>query len=199
MSAKDSSASAAIAAIASVVVALITSGALTRSVRRDVARLEALPVGTVVASMLNETQLNDASEGLWVLADGRNVARTDYSRLTGETQAPDMRGRFLRGMDPTGATDPDGRARHAGYPQSDAMQMHVHDERSLLVMGDHYQHSASPQGVMGHSANNQPAYESRPSGPPRSVSGADSVRTASETRPANIAVYFYLKVNADKS
>ncbi len=201
MSIKESAAiPAAIAAVASIVVAVISTGAFTQDIRNDVSRLEALPVGTIVASMLNETQFNKTSEGLWVLADGRNVASTTYSEITGRTSAPDLRGYFLRGLDETGTRDPNGKARQVGDPQADAFQLHAHDERSLVLKGDRWQHDATPQGQLGHSTSDNPnSFEYLPSKGPRDTDGSGSVRASTETRPANVAVFYYIKVKETKS
>jgi hypothetical protein len=200
MKLKESVMPAVIAAVASIIVAFVSTGALTNELKSDVARLEAIPVGTIVASMLNETQFNKTSEGLWVLADGRNVANTTYSDITGKTLAPDLRGYFLRGLDESGARDPDGKSRNVGSTQDDAVQIHAHDERSLTLKGGYWQHSASPQGQLGHANVNDPAsFEYSPSKGPRSIDESGAVRSATETRPANVSVYFYIKVNATKN
>lgn len=200
MSTKESVLPAGVAAVASVVVALITTGTLTKDIKADVSRLEALPVGTIVASMLNETQINKTSEGLWVLADGRNVANSPYSEITGKTEAPDLRGHFLRGMDSTALRDPNGKGRQVGDSQTDAFQLHAHDERSLVLKGNKWQHSASNVGQLGHSTTGDPnSFDYLPSKGPRDTDGSGAVRTATETRPTNVSVFFYIKVKAKKS
>lgn len=65
------------------------------------------PVGTIWASMLTETQfqslINDPSPATWILADGRSVAGSAYAFATGQTNAPDLRGIFLRGLNNGGS------------------------------------------------------------------------------------------------
>ena len=61
------------------------------------AALTLLPVGSVIDSMLSETQFQSAigTSQVWVLADGRNVAGSAYASLVG-TSIPDFRGLFRR-------------------------------------------------------------------------------------------------------
>ena len=67
-----------------------------------------LPVGSVIHSMLTESQFNSESvTGRWVLADGRSVAGSRYAALIA-ANVPDMRGTFLRGKNNGLARNPDG-------------------------------------------------------------------------------------------
>lgn len=72
-----------------------------------------LPVGSVVDSMLTESQFqteigNLSSPYIWVLADGRNVAGSAYAILTGNTTIPDLRAVLTRGKDNGRGLNPDG-------------------------------------------------------------------------------------------
>ena len=57
-------------------------------------------VGDIKQSILDETQfrtmLGSTEADKWALADGRNVAGSEYHTLTGHTNVPDLRGSFLR-------------------------------------------------------------------------------------------------------
>ncbi len=79
------------------------------------------PVGTVIAYMGNS-----APDG-WLLCDGRSVGDTHIAlkSLIGE-KTPDLKGRFLRGLDSTGTIDPDGKTRALGSPQEDELKNHQH-------------------------------------------------------------------------
>lgn len=190
--------SALIAAVAAIVVALITTRGLTSEIRKDVAKLEALPVGTVIASFLNETQLNDSGEGLWVLADGRRVVGSDYARITGQQEVPNLQGMFLRGLDPKGSTDPDGTTRSLGSVQLDALQVHAHEERAMLLGGGYYAHSDAPTSQPGHGSPGD-NYKGFMSGEPvQSSQDRPKVRTSTETRPVNVSVWYYIKVKYRK-
>lgn len=199
MSAKQSIIPAIIAAVSSVIVAVISTGMLTGEIKRDVARLEAIPIGTIIASMLNETEFNDASEGFWVLADGRNIANSEYSKLTKKTNAPDLQGYFLRGMDIGSLRDPDGGTRQVGSSQMDAFQSHAHGERSLSLKGDKWQHSASPEGQLGHSESaNKDSYDYLPTREIYEDNASGTIKAGVETRPKNIAVFYYIKIDSRK-
>lgn len=188
---------ATISAIASVLVALITSGVLTANLRNEVATLDALPVGSIVASMLKETKFNDLSQGAWVLADGRPVPGTDYARLTDTENVPDLRGQFLRGLDTDARTDPEGRTRSLGSMQGSGLRNHTHLEQRLTVGGKYYQHAASNQNVAGHGSSTTPDYERVQSSNPFDANGA-ALPNLDETRPVNIAVNYFVKVTAKK-
>jgi len=134
-----------------------------------------LPIGTVMATMVQMDTLNE----IWVLADGR-VATTEYFQATGNSNVPDLRGMFLRGLNvgrADGKEDPDpdfeGNIRIAGSYQADTLKSHSHTED--LSTGD-----------------NVDIFNGGPFG------GNHIVQTGktggAETRPRNMAVYWYVKV-----
>lgn len=53
-------------------------------------------LGDVRWSMLDEVQFKEQNGDYWALADGRSIAGTPLSSLTGATTLPDMRGMFAR-------------------------------------------------------------------------------------------------------
>ena len=59
-------------------------------------------IGSIQQSWLDETQfraalgLNSAEDHKWVLCDGRNVAGSEFTKITGLTTVPDLRGSYLR-------------------------------------------------------------------------------------------------------
>ena len=58
-----------------------------------------LPIGTIISSMLKPATIGIKYGDKWVLADGRRVSpKSEYTKLTGETTLPDLRGMFIRGM-----------------------------------------------------------------------------------------------------
>lgn len=84
----------------------------------------------------------------WLLCDGRGLSSGAYSRLfsvisnywgsgagTNDFNLPDLRGLFLRGVDPAGINDPDYKLRtnrsglqssDVGSTQQDALRLHIH-------------------------------------------------------------------------
>jgi len=64
--------------------------------------------GTFRWSALDEATFQSIHGNKWILADGRSVPGSDYSSLTGFSNAPDVRGRTLRGKDHGAGVNPDG-------------------------------------------------------------------------------------------
>jgi hypothetical protein len=161
----------------------------------------AVPVGTIVASFLNpaafakavgDPPLDKQKQYLsadsdfpvrWRLADTQEIIGTIYSRDTGEEKLPDLRGMFLRGMNcgrDDGNEDPKG-DRVVGSTQSDSLAAHVHETDAITLK----RNNSHPDDMEeGHGA------------PDFKVSAA-SLEDAGgkETRPKNVAVYYYVRVN----
>lgn len=74
------------------------------------AYIQAVPVGTVIDSMLTETQIQNNYGTAWILADGRNVAGSKYASITGSSTVPDFRGRYARAKDNGSGNDANGDA-----------------------------------------------------------------------------------------
>lgn len=144
----------------------------------------AVPVGTVISSLIAPDATADFMQGstTWAFADGTLPASA--SSYTGAF--PDMRGQFLRGMNGTRSDarkDPDTRA--VGSQQVDAFQGHRHSMPEAW-------------GFTGSGSNTAPTAAARASVSSTNDPISDGVngtpRLASETRPGNIAVYWYVKV-----
>ena len=134
-------------------------------------------LGDVVSSLLTESQYQNIQGSGWVLADGRSVSGSSYHTLTSNSNIPDLRGRFLRGLDPTNATDPDGSGRSLGDDQSDAYKSHkdgvyynIEGYTGGGGGGDHV--NGAHHGTVG-----------------TTYSGY------SETRPKNTSVNYFIKIN----
>jgi hypothetical protein len=133
------------------------------------------PVGTIVAYMGNS-----APDG-WLLCDGRDVGIThsELSRIVGD-KTPDLRGVFLRGLDPTGKIDPDGENRKPGSPQPDMIKNHQHP----YIFWTHVDANGGKSGggapdVAGTGTSGK--------------TGDPATGGASETRPKNVAVNYIIK------
>jgi hypothetical protein len=144
-------------------------------------RLELYQVGEIKTSLLGPSEFTDRYGRAWVLMDGRSIVGSDYSALTGATQLPDARGKFLRMLN-AGAIgdqfDPEAN-RHAGSYQTDELKAHKHSYTDRWGAenghGQRIHLGTSTYKTTNFSTNN--------------TGGA-------ETRPKNIAVYFYVKVNS---
>jgi hypothetical protein len=158
-----------------------------------------MPLGTVIASVLDPTHFYkvangsgdfDPEQSRWVLADGStSINQSALWKITNAALPPDLRGRFLRGIDTSGQRqDPDGE-RKEGDVQQDAFQGHTFNATNLAVgppkSGNEF--AGSPQPEPEHVLN--------PAGSPIALLNYGAPRIATETRPVNVAVYFYMRIN----
>lgn len=74
------------------------------SVTRNIEQGDLNPVGMIVASMLTQTQFQSLNGTSWVLAYGQSIAGSTYASVTGNSTAPDLRGRTLAGVDNMGGS-----------------------------------------------------------------------------------------------
>lgn len=133
-------------------------------------------LGAVISSMLTAAQMT-AEDSNWQLCDGSSCAGTDYATVTGNTTVPDMRGAFLRGNDPSATRDPDGASRALGSFQNEEFKSHNH---AGLFYG-----AGSNAGVIGSGWADSAVYPSH----------STQVAGGAETRPKNISVNYYIRVN----
>ena len=158
----------------------------------DLARIANLPIGAIVPSMLppslfarevGDPSVFDPEKSKWVLADSRqDITLSRYGQLLGNTaRTPDLRGMFLRGMNVEGGADPD--VRKAGVPQQDALQEHGH---ATTATGFNWSDPSTNYGYTSTGGAHAPT---------ASVTTVTGATTAGETRPKNVAAYFYIKIN----
>lgn len=163
----------------------------------SVKQLEALPVGSLVNSMLTLVQFQAQMGANWELADGGVVAGSEYNTLTGSSFKPDCRGTFLRGLDNGKGLDV---GRVLGTSQVDATAPNGLNSTTTST-GDHGHtyDRAAPTGFVAASGSSWGIVTIAPgtsvNGPGAhghsiSVSSSDS-----ETRPINIAVNIFVKIN----
>ncbi len=162
-----------------------------------------IPVGTIITSYLNWSEFQNVSQNnlnnpngnvwssrysKWSPADGREVPNSGFLRATSQTLLPDLRGMFLRGLnqfDPQESStvasdrkDPDNRIR--GSFQANEFKKHDH----------HFAESRNQTTKGGDSTS-------------YGANGGGDLRTdkevvkpgGNETRPNNIAVYYYIRIN----
>ena len=167
-----------------------------------------LPVGTVIASFLTWTEfqavtknndLNPSNKSLWssryskwAPADGREVPNSGFTRATNAAAVPDLRGRFIRGLNRLDGERPsiDAAAgdsageRQRGSFQEDSIQDHVH------IYAEWGWTVATGQGPYqdGLTAN-------KGRKPEHPTTGVKDARQSAETRPRNVALYYYIRIN----
>lgn len=171
----------------------------------DLKKIANLPIGTIVTSMLPPSlfaeavgdpapSVFDPGKSKWVLADGRDIRISQYGKLSGNAEAPDLRGMFLRGLNEgrkDGKQDLD--MRKPGDYQEDALRQHSHKTTVTGEPTGYREQAETPSGIgyTRHPAGRNAPYEKV------SVSVSDVVgaNAMAETRPRNTAVYFYIKIN----
>lgn len=200
---------------------------LKKEFKDELAKLkeELCPVGTIQTFAFNKVPQG------WMICDGRNLNKYEYPELfnviantfgnegNDNFKIPDLRGRFIRGWDPTATIDP--QRRHLGTYQEDAIQSHDHSfyskRVSLSASGDH-SHTAKAtrisidQGMLSSvrvvqwlslsgddtgstTSNGDHTHELKLNGNP--ISQANNARTSTETRPKNCALLFCIKVTSN--
>jgi len=185
-----------------------------------------LPIGTIVAyaGEIDTTAKGRLASQGWLVCDGEDYSIRDYvdlneiignfygtSKQAGKGKLPDLRGRFLRGVDHGVGQDPDAGSRKAsgdggnsgdkvGSVQDDAIQVHSHNDSGHahksyhmasqsqgLSNGEEYsgwsEHKNHKENEVGHAQLGGPTkFENQP-----------DPRSGEETRPKNIYVNWIIK------
>ena len=134
----------------------------------------------IVPSMLTLAQFQAINGTTWVLANGASVSGSAYATITGNSTVPDLRGMFLRGKNNGRADtneDPGGE-RLLGNLQNDELRGHDH-ARSLVGIGGGTNQGPAFSGGGGFIGGN-----------------TTTVTSGAETRPKNIAVNYFIKINS---
>lgn len=159
-----------------------------------------LPVGTVITSTLSyekfrksvkDPDVFDPKKSRWSPADGRNIEHSEYYKVVESLHVPDLRGVFLRGLnvfdvnekEPVSNTqkDPEANRIKVGSFQNDQIRFHSHESNLRIVKnnwegGPNVRYQAFEIPGQANNLNTAPF-------------GGD------ETRPKNVAVYYYIKIN----
>lgn len=204
---------AVIGAIASIAVAIVTTyGTIyvskpeAQKVKQEliniseVQRIQNLPIGTIIPSMLPPALFSDQVKDVvpfnalktnWVLADGEtDITLSRYGKLFGNKRyPPNLRGMFLRGMNEgrnDGKEDPE-KNRNAGDDQLDMVVSHIH-EYAVQTRGGNIAPSKNTYNVGLMSDGNGYTFFNK-------TNKNDTDKMYPETRPKNVSVYFYIKIN----
>jgi hypothetical protein len=184
----------------------IAEGSMTSSIN--------LPLGTVITSFLSYEQFNAAtknnekspggiftsSKSKWSPCDGRPLPGSKYQKFSSQNNAPDLRGIFLRGLntfDPSYTIAPQDGSQLApdisslGTYQKDALANHQHQilsSKNVL----RYIEGGNLKGGDGA------AFMSAAGVPGKGDAAmliTDNDGGGQETRPKNVATYYYIKIN----
>ncbi len=160
---------------------------------KNSANSQTIPVGTIVASILDyNTFLNvngfdinsasDMSKVIWIPCDGRKLNTSKYANFG---IVPDLRGVFLRGINDYSVNYPgvsivsedrkNPENKNAGDFQNHQLEKH-----------SHYYNGRSNAGYMSGAGQSHPQNGSQ---------DLVSYTGGAETRPKNVTVYYYLKIN----
>ena len=162
-----------------------------------------IPIGTIFSSYLlpqqfavalGEQEGDSLNTRTWVLSDGREVTGSKFAILTGGSPVPDLRGMFLRGIPVGGPRRPgDVEIDSTALPKTAFIGLTSTDLPLTLPS------AANPSRVDRYDAGGQ-NYPVITSGKAEEVpahfhkvvvnGGGDS-----ETRPVNVAVFYYIKIN----
>jgi len=147
-------------------------------------------VGTIKQSILEPTTFSNTQKGIWVLLDGREVSRQSalfkilkdnlkldvLQNVDGKYYLPNALGTFIRSSNFEGAgLDPD-TARLVGTLQQDELKSHTHTYRASDTK------KVSGDGSRSEFAWNAASYTTDATG-------------GAETRPKNISMYTYIKID----
>ena len=183
---------------------------------------DSVPVGTIMA-WAGEKGSVPAD---WMICDGKALKTAQYKELFaavgwswGKPTAkkfnlPDLRGRFMRGVDDGTGLDPDaddreaaakgGNAKGVGSVQDDSMQEHAHSQSAhnhTYIYPPYYKYlpislfTSSGRAVLQSTQVSKLTMSASPA-----ISGAinyknhAAVKLSDETRPKNANVYFIIKV-----
>ena len=168
-----------------------------------------VPLGTIIASTLNYPQLCkvsgdgrapsvewNASTSVWAPCDGRSAAGSKYGEITQRVSVPDLRGVFLRATNefdpnwnrPVPEPQRDPETRKPESFQGDAIRKHAHDLAGN-TMSSGYLHGHDKYDGGGDWPRWVPT--------PHTITVQDTGQNldGAETRPKNVAVCYYIRIN----
>jgi hypothetical protein len=194
-----------ITVIGTIVVALVTTlGTLYSNIvgsQDKIGKIQAdvgafkLPVGSVVGSLLTPAEFAqqvgdpgnfDVTKSRWTLADGKSVSGTGWAKLRENAPVPNLCGVFLRGKNNASRSATEVPELNLGQYDADLVGPHEHD---IMV-----QRNGGPTGggILWFGSNHgavvlDPLVEG--------VHYDGNARTPYETRPKNVTVNFFVKIN----
>lgn len=186
-----------------------------------------IPVGSIIMSFMNWTEFQSLTQNnannpggpfwtsrysKWAPADGRPVPNSKFQTASSQSNVPDLRGMFLRGLnsfDPSDELstadsdrkDPDPRTR--GSYQKDSFKRHSHGGKTGDDDPDHsHGFGGYPFSAAYGDSNSTVNLGVPPNSFYRQTDGANTRHTHSispdggpETRPKNVAIYYYIRIN----
>ena len=166
-----------------------------------------VPIGTILAygGLVDENARGELARQGWLVCDGEEYSEEDYPELEntigtiygnsrpGSFKVPDLRGRFVRGVDAGAGRDPDVESRSGGHEgtklgsvQEDQLRSHKHQ---LVSWG---------RGPQGDIRQNHAFFDTAFTGGDGSVNRSNNTNAmisygGNETCPKNIYVNWIIK------
>lgn len=151
-------------------------------------------VGDVKWSVLDPEKFQEVNGDCWTLMDGQTLPADTKLKAMGFDAIPYGQGVFLRAIDlrePGKRLDPDIRT-IPGHYQRDAFQGHRHISKGAMMYSNH------GNGRNGSTSSNVDSWENLSDimdGYTSDRQNNGTPRVANETRPKNIALYLYIRIN----
>lgn len=155
-------------------------------------------LGTIIASYLDydnliaitgDPNIINVTVSKWIPADGRSIIGSKLANRTTKTEAPDLRGKFLRGLNQFYSVgepnlnqlmaNPENKT--LGAFQEDRVGKHTHP---ILTNDDGTPISTNNYKTTAYSKRNG-----------ITINSESNDNNQIETRPKNISVFYYIKIN----
>lgn len=151
-------------------------------------------VGDIKHSLLTESQFQNQFGNCWVKMTGQDVSGSDYASITGNNTLPNSTGRFLR--------DTGGESNSLGNTQEDTLQNITGDfltrddnSSSYYVRIKETNGAFYTENVTGNMFNSVGSSSGQTSPGKVKFDASRVARTSNETRPKNLSVNYFLKIN----
>ena len=147
----------------------------------------------------------------WAPADGRPVADSSFGRLAGIANVPDLRGVFARGLNkfdpregqPVSADQKDPDVRQVASFQGDLFKSHSHGGSTGTDAPDHTHNIVGYKYNVNYGGDNtsenltvaENNFKAATSGASTRHTHSISAEGGTETRPKNVALYYYVRIN----
>ena len=162
-------------------------------------------IGASATAYLTEAQFQGLFGTGWILQDGRSVVGSRYAALTGATNAPDARGRVIRGKDNSASVNPDGELA-LGQVQGDAFGSHTHVQNAHNHTQDPHVHNAAGETAARGTGPNTgwgiAAGQTNGAAGVQSATATNQAATATnqssggnETRMKNVTANHFIRIN----
>lgn len=174
-----------------VVIAFLSFDRIRSSSAQEVSVPNEGKIGDVKYSVLDPVKFREINGNGWVLLNGASIEASELAAYAGLSKLPDASGVFIRGMnfqrDP--AIGDESGNRLVGEYQADSFQGHKHFAETNIALTLGVQASNSPRQRVTVTGANAVETEGKLDG------GFGVPKIAKETRPRNIALYTYVKIN----